>query len=77
MSRESKPKVYCIHIKEKVDSSWASWLGELEVEYTSVGESLISGPFIDQTALHSLLERIRDFNWTLISVNQVENWEDD
>jgi hypothetical protein len=34
------------------------------------GEAVIFGPLADQAALHGVLERIRDLNLTLISVNQ-------
>ena len=40
--------------------------------YTASGETILSGPIPDQAALHGVLERVRDLNVELISVNRVE-----
>ena len=77
MSGESTSKVYCIRIKERVDANWTGWLGNLQFEYTPAGETMIVGPIIDQTALHGLLERIRDLNLTLISITSIDDCEED
>jgi len=42
------------------------------VTQTASGETLLTGPVVDQSALHGLLAKIRDLNLTLISVNQIE-----
>jgi len=41
------------------------------VTHIDPGETLISGPIVDQAALHGLLARIRDLNLILLSVNQI------
>lgn len=64
---------YCIRIKEWVDSQWVDCFGDLQIEHTLSGETLICGPFIDQTALHGLLDLIRDLTLTLIAVTPVES----
>lgn len=73
MTAEVRPGVYCIRIKEQIDSQWKDWLGDFQIEYTPAGETLICGLFIDQAALHGLLDWIRDFNLTLISITPVES----
>ena len=40
--------------------------------YIEPGETIISGPIVDQAALHGLLARIRDLNLTLLSVNKMD-----
>jgi hypothetical protein len=77
VASETKTKVYCIRIKEWIDSHWTSWLGDLSMEHTPAGETLIVGPIIDQSALHGILTRLRDMNLTLISVTPIECWEKD
>jgi len=42
------------------------------VTHIDPGETLISGPIVDQAALHGLINRIRDLNLTLLSVNQID-----
>jgi hypothetical protein len=37
------------------------------------GETLLTGPVADQSALHLLLTKVRDLNLTLISVAQIES----
>jgi hypothetical protein len=61
---------YCeIIIKGRLDPSWSEWFMGLHLTHLEGDETLLSGPLPDQAALHGLLERIRDFNLTLISVS--------
>jgi hypothetical protein len=36
------------------------------------GETLLTGPVVDQAALHGLLRKVRDVGMPLLSVNQVK-----
>lgn len=63
------PEHYEIKIKQHLDPAWSEWFAGLKVTYTEGNETLLSGLLPDQAALHGLLERIRDLNLTLISVN--------
>jgi hypothetical protein len=67
----SQPSHYAIRIKGFLDPHW-EWLEGLTVTHIDPGETLISGPIIDQAALHGLIARIRDLNLTLLSVNQID-----
>ena len=64
--------MYEIKIKGRLDDRWVDWLQGLTITHESDGTSTIRGLLPDQTALHSVLLRIRNMNLTLISVNQVE-----
>ena len=59
-----------IKIKEHLDKTWSAQLSGLELSYLDDGETLLAGFLPDQTALHGVLECIRDLNLTLISVNR-------
>jgi hypothetical protein len=67
----SQPSHYAIRVKGFLDPHW-EWLEGLTVTHIDPGETLISGPIIDQAALHGLIARIRDLNLTLLSVNQID-----
>jgi hypothetical protein len=62
---------YEIKIKGYLDPGWSDWFAGLKLTHLEGDETLLSGVLPDQGALHGLLERIRDLNLTLISVNTV------
>jgi hypothetical protein len=64
------PEYYEIKIKGHLDSRWSDWFAGLKLTYVGE-ETLLSGCLPDQAALHGLLERIRDLNLILISVNSI------
>ena len=66
------PDYYEIKIKGYLDTRWSDWFAGLTLTYLEGDETLLSGKLADQAALHGLLERIRDLNLTLISVNWCE-----
>jgi hypothetical protein len=63
------PEYYEIKIKGHLDLHWSDWFAGLKLAYLKEDVTLLSGRLPDQAALHRLLERIRDLNLTLISVN--------
>lgn len=62
------PEYYEIKIKGHLDPYWSDWFAGLNLTHMEGNETLLSGTLPDQAALHSLLERIRDLNLTLISI---------
>jgi hypothetical protein len=63
------PEYIEIRIKGQLDSYWSDWFAGLTLTHLEGDVTLLSGSLPDQAALHGLLERIRDLNLVLISVN--------
>ena len=63
------PQYYEIRIKGHLDPHWSEPFAGLQLSHLEGNETLLSGLLPDQAALHGLLERIRDLNIALISVN--------
>jgi hypothetical protein len=70
--KENCPIVYEIKVKGHLEAHWAEWFEEMTLTYEEDGTTILYGPLPDQTALHSILRKIRDLNLQLISVIQVE-----
>ena len=66
------PFTYEIRLEGIVDSLWAEWFGGMTMTYMNGTETILIGELQDQTALHGILERIRDLGLNLISVRRVE-----
>jgi hypothetical protein len=69
----SQPKVYQIRIKGHLSSQWTDWFGGLTITLEEDGDTLLTGPVVDQAALHGFLKRVRDLGLPLISVMHVEH----
>jgi hypothetical protein len=66
------PEYYEVKVKGHLDPRWSDWFSGLQLTHLNGSETLLSGSLPDQAALHGLLERIRDFNLTLLSVISVD-----
>ncbi len=67
------PEYYEIKVRGHLDPVWSEWFAGLELTHLEGNETLLAGPLPDQSALHGLLERIRDLNLKLISVSYHES----
>jgi len=72
-----EPGIYEIRIKGHLDDKWADWFESLTITLEDNGDTLLTGPVIDQAALHGLLKRVRDLGLPLVSVGPVEPGQGD
>jgi hypothetical protein len=68
----SQPVVYQIRIKGHLSHQWTDWFEGLTITLEEDGDTLLTGPVIDQAALHGLLKKVRDLGMPLVSVSPVE-----
>ena len=73
----SQPVVYQIRIKGHLGHQWTDWFGEMTFTLEDNGDTLITGPVVDQAALHGLLKKVRDLGMPLVSVSPVESGSSD
>jgi hypothetical protein len=66
-----QPIVYQIRLKGHLGCQWTDWFGGLSITLEDNGNTLLTGPVVDQAALHGLLKKVRDLGMPLISVNHV------
>jgi hypothetical protein len=59
---------YEIRVQGHLDARWSAWLEGLSLSAENDGTTVIRGAVIDQSALHGLLQRLRDIGLPLISV---------
>jgi hypothetical protein len=67
----SQPIVYQIRVEGHLGGQWTDWFGGLSITLEDNGDTLLSGPVVDQAALHGLLRKVRDLGMPLLSVNRV------
>jgi hypothetical protein len=63
---------YEIRLNGHLDNRWDKWFEGLTITLEDNGETLLTGPVVDQAALHGLLKKARDLGLPLISVSPVE-----
>lgn len=61
---------YEIRVKDHLETYWAAYFEGWSIRNLENGEALLTNPDVDQAGLHGALNRIRDLNLTLLSVNR-------
>jgi hypothetical protein len=76
-SDPGQPVIYEIRIKGHLGHRWTDWFGGMTITLEDNGDTLFTGPVVDQAALHGLLKKVRDLGMPLISVMRVEPGQSD
>jgi hypothetical protein len=66
-----EPGLYEIRIQGQLDDRWAIRFEGMTLTRTDNGDTLLTGPVVDQAVLHGLLRKVRDLGMPLISVIRV------
>ena len=60
-----------IRVQGHLDERWSDWMEGLVFTHESDGTTTLTGPLVDQAALHGVLTRIRDLALTIVSVRRL------
>jgi len=61
-----------IKVQGHLDKNWKDWFEGMEISYEA-DSTILSGNLKDQAQMHGILNRIRNLNLNLISVNPAED----
>ncbi len=64
--------MYQIRIGGQLGEQWTAWFDQMTLTQADNGDTLLTGPVVDQAALHGLLRKVRDLGLPLISVTQLQ-----
>jgi hypothetical protein len=72
----SEPIFYEIRVEGHIGSSWSSWFEGLTIRCEETGETVLTGPIVDEAALYGVLMRIRDLGLPLLELKRVPGAEE-
>jgi hypothetical protein len=64
--------VYQIRVKGHLGRQWTNWFEGLTITLEDNGDTILTGPVVDQAALHGLIRKVRDLGMPLISAIRVK-----
>jgi hypothetical protein len=67
------PQIYQIRLEGHLGRQWTDWFDGLTITLTDDGDTILTGPVVDQAALHGLLKKVRDLGMPLRSVNCLDS----
>jgi hypothetical protein len=67
-----RPAFYTIRVEGLIGKSWSSWFEGMTIEHQEGGETVLSGPLVDEAALYGVLTKIRDLGLPLVELKRTE-----
>jgi hypothetical protein len=64
-----QPVIYQIRLAGQLAAPWSDWFEGLALTILDDGDTLLTGPLLDQAALHGVLKKVRDLGMPLLAVN--------
>ena len=69
--------VYEILVKGHLDGRWSEWFDGLTITNVENGDAVLSGEIVDQSALHGVLNKVRDLGLPLMAVSRIKSAPED
>ena len=69
--------IYQIRIEGHLDDQWTDRFAGMTFTLKENGDTLLTGPVVDQAALFGFLKKVRDLGLPLVSINRVEQDKSD
>ena len=60
-----------IRVRGHINRQWSDWFDYMDIRLLENGETVLSGPMIDQAALMGILNKLYRLNLPLVSLNEV------
>jgi hypothetical protein len=68
---QDEPGHYAICIQGHLEDRWAARFEGMTLTREANGDTLLTGPVVDQAALHGVLRKVRDLGMPLIAVTRI------
>lgn len=72
MPPTTPPTIYQITVAGQLDPQWTGWFDGLTITPKSSGETILTGPVVDQSALYGVLRKIHNLGLPLLAVIRIE-----
>ena len=72
-SEHERLEIYQIVVKGHLNREWSEWFDGLAITTVGTGETILTGPVVDQTALHGVLIKIRDLGLPLLRLSRIKS----
>jgi hypothetical protein len=69
-TENTSPGLYEIRVQGRLEPRWSTWFGGFTLTLGADGTTVITGTVVDQSALHGVLQSLRDLGLPLVSVTQ-------
>jgi hypothetical protein len=69
---DGPPVTYRIRVRGLLPEQWSEWFDGFAISYEAGEDTTLTGPVVDQAALHGLLARVRDLGLTLLTVERID-----
>ncbi len=77
MTTDEKRTLYKIKVQGPLDHFTALWNGDINILRSEEDETLLTCHLLDQAALRGFLNQLWNLNFTILTVERIENMDDD